>query len=97
MHVAALPMQGMLLHIACIRVLFHDHDEAQTVCMLHCCSLMCPCARMQRETLANKAVYFVRINAKGVGERTPEADIAMGQVQDLAFRLLQHVSMPHDG
>ena len=38
------------------------------------------CAGEQREVLANKAVYFVRINAKGVGEATPEADIAMGQV-----------------
>ena len=38
------------------------------------------CIRMQRETLANKAVFFVRINAKGVGEKSPEADIAVGQV-----------------
>jgi hypothetical protein len=36
--------------------------------------------RVQRETLAHKAVFFVRINAKGVGERSPEADIAVGQV-----------------
>lgn len=35
---------------------------------------------MQREILANKAVYFVRINPKGVGEKGFENDIAVGQV-----------------
>ncbi len=35
---------------------------------------------MQREALANKAVYFVRLGAKGVSEKAPEADIAIGMV-----------------
>lgn len=35
---------------------------------------------MQKETLANKAVYFVRIGAKGVSEESCEADIAIGEV-----------------
>lgn len=35
---------------------------------------------LQRESLANKAVYFVRINAKGVSAESCEADIAVGEV-----------------
>ena len=34
----------------------------------------------QREVLANKAVYFVRTGAKGVSDKTWEADIAVGEV-----------------
>ena len=36
--------------------------------------------RAQRETPANKVVYFVRTNAKGVGEKTVDGDICMGTV-----------------
>lgn len=35
---------------------------------------------MQREVLQNKAVYLMRVNSKGVGEATFEADIALGEI-----------------
>jgi hypothetical protein len=35
---------------------------------------------LQREVLANKAVYFVRTNPKGVPEEGFENDIALGEV-----------------
>ena len=35
---------------------------------------------LQREVLQNKAVYFTRISNRGVGEATPEEDVAVGEV-----------------
>ena len=35
---------------------------------------------VQRETPANKVVYFVRTNAKGVGEKGVDGDVCMGTV-----------------
>jgi dynein heavy chain len=38
------------------------------------------CLLPQNERITGKAVYFVRTNAKGVNEKTVDADLAAGEV-----------------
>lgn len=54
------------------------------------CATACPysgwwlhsqAAVVQREPLLNKAVFFVRVNAKGIGEKSVEQDVTAGVVR----------------
>ena len=52
----------------------------------------------QKEQLANKLVYFVRTNAKGVSEKAPEVDMAAGEIHPDSLQsyrtLLTELYMP---
>ena len=52
----------------------------------------------QKEQLANKLVYFVRTNAKGVSEKAPEVDMAAGEINPDSLQsyrtLLTELYMP---
>ena len=68
-----------------MRMLVRDGTTPVAAASTHRVKALTATWPMQSERVSNKCVFFVRINPKGVGEKSLETDLAAGEIQGSAL------------